>query len=1017
MIVDDNAGNLVFLEHIIRNLKVNLIQALSGKEALEKTLGSELALAIIDVQMPEMTGYELAQKMNQERPGENVPVIFITASHINEMDALKGYDHGAVDYIFKPFNFRVLQSKINIFIELYLQKQKIKSDAMLLKESASELTRVNSILTEAQQIAHIGSWEWNMITNEVKWSKEMFCVFDIDPSFYDGSPESLLKVLHPDDIGIFNSSMKNNLSDGNSPALEYRVIHRDGSVHYIFAKGKFEFNDKGQPIRGTGTVQDITERKISEEFLKENESRLNRTQAIAHLGSWELDLQTNQLKWSDEAFRIFGLNPKSDTITHDAFLKAIHPEDSDLVNTAYANSVAEGKDTYEIEHRIIRWSTGEIRHVYEKCEHIKDDTGQIIRSVGMVLDITDRKLAEDELRKSENHFRSLFDNMLNGYAYCQMLYEDGCPHDFVYLLVNNSFESLTGLKNVVGKKVSEIVPGISESDPELIKTYGRVAQTGIPEVFEIYIEQLNMWLSIAAYSPKTNYFVAVFEVITERRLAEEALRKSEELFKTVVNNSLDLTTISDSQGIITFVSPQCENVIGYKGDSFIGKHIPDIIHPEDAERCRQVWEKVFADDYEVREYEYRIIDSQGGTRWVSHSAKLIKIDGKVIGMQNTISNITERKKAEEAIKVSEEKYRTMLNASPDGILIVNMKGVITEVSEIALELFGADIRDDLVNKYFFRFTPPDEKNTIKEIIERTLNDGLAQNIEIKIRKKNSSLFAGETSSTLIQGPDGTPVAFMVIIRDISQRKKMETKQLHADRMANLGQMAAGIAHEINQPLNIISLVMDKILFDAARVDKIDLEFLKRKSDKIFENITRMRNIIDHIRAFSRSHDDFVLTAFDVNASIDNALSMIREQFKHLGINLDVHFGRQIPQILGNTYKFEQVILNLLANAKDALIDKKSNEDDFSEMIIEVRSYLEGHFLIVEVTDNGVGISNDDIQHIILPFYTTKEEGKGTGLGLTICYQIIKEMGGTIEIISDDLHGTKIKLLLETQKKF
>jgi PAS domain S-box-containing protein len=341
-------------------------------------------------------------------------------------------------------------------------------------------------------------------------------------------------------------------------------------------------------------------------------------------------------------------------------------------------------------------------------------------------------------------------------------------------------------------------------------------------------------------------------------------------------------------------------------------------------------------------------------------------------MQNTISNITERKKAEEAIKVSEEKYRTMLNASPDGILIVNMKGVITEVSEIALELFGADIRDDLVNKYFFRFTPPDEKNTIKEIIERTLNDGLAQNIEIKIRKKNSSLFAGETSSTLIQGPDGTPVAFMVIIRDISQRKKMETKQLHADRMANLGQMAAGIAHEINQPLNIISLVMDKILFDAARVDKIDLEFLKRKSDKIFENITRMRNIIDHIRAFSRSHDDFVLTAFDVNASIDNALSMIREQFKHLGINLDVHFGRQIPQILGNTYKFEQVILNLLANAKDALIDKKSNEDDFSEMIIEVRSYLEGHFLIVEVTDNGVGISNDDIQHIILPFYTTKE---------------------------------------------
>jgi signal transduction histidine kinase len=124
---------------------------------------------------------------------------------------------------------------------------------------------------------------------------------------------------------------------------------------------------------------------------------------------------------------------------------------------------------------------------------------------------------------------------------------------------------------------------------------------------------------------------------------------------------------------------------------------------------------------------------------------------------------------------------------------------------------------------------------------------------------------------------------------------------------------------------------------------------------------------------------------------------------------------QIPQILGNTYKFEQVVLNLLVNAKDALIEKKNTQPDFTEMTIDIKTYSENRFLIVEIEDNGIGISSDDIQHIILPFYTTKDEGKGTGLGLTICYQIIKEMGGTIEIISDGIQGTKIKLLLEIQK--
>ncbi|MHB9099056.1 MAG: response regulator, partial [Syntrophales bacterium] len=150
-----------------------------------------------------------------------------------------------------------------------------------------------------------------------------------------------------------------------------------------------------------------------------------------------------------------------------------------------------------------------------------------------------RKAAEEELRKSHrcleslveersaalrqsgDRYRSLFENMLNGFAYCRMLFDQGKPQDFIYLDVNGAFESLTELKNVVGKKVSEVIPGIRETDAELFEIYGRVALTGKPEKFEKYVEAMKMWFSISVFSPQKEHFVAVFDVITERKLLEE----------------------------------------------------------------------------------------------------------------------------------------------------------------------------------------------------------------------------------------------------------------------------------------------------------------------------------------------------------------------------------------------------------------------------------------------------------------------------------------------------------------
>jgi PAS domain S-box-containing protein len=195
-------------------------------------------------------------------------------------------------------------------------------------------------------------------------------------------------------------------------------------------------------------------------------------------------------------------------------------------------------------------------------------------------DITERRSAELQLQKSEQRFRSLFENMLDGFAYCKMIFENGKPHDFKYLEVNRAFEKLTGLKNVAGKKVSEIIPGIQESYPALFETYGRVSLTGQPEQFELYLEPLDACLYISVYSPEKEYFVAVFENITEKRRAEQKVRFQ----SSIIENLPDAVCAIDLNGLTVSWNKGAEKMLGYKADEMIGKPIANIIPEEIAQK-------------------------------------------------------------------------------------------------------------------------------------------------------------------------------------------------------------------------------------------------------------------------------------------------------------------------------------------------------------------------------------------------------------------------------------------------
>ena len=370
-----------------------------------------------------------------------------------------------------------------------------------------------------------------------------------------------------------------------------------------------------------------------------------------------------------------------------------------------------------------------------------------------------------------------------------------------------------------------------------------------------------------------------------------------------------------------------------------------------------------------------------------------------------------RRKAEKLLKKSEKMFRTLLNASPEAIIKLGIDCTIEDLSDITPEIFGAEKKKELRGRLFWDFVIPEDLNKIKDIFKEALTNGPIQDIETTLLKNDKTTFMAEISLTLVGNRHGEPGAYMAIIHDISSRKKMDVQLIHNARLVSLGEMATGIAHEINQPLNTISLTLDNFLYEVNRIESIDKNYFKVKSDKIFDNIYRIRDIIEHIRDFSRYQDDHQLSVFDLHKSIINAISMISEEFKFRGIDLVTDFEKSDSHVLGNVYKFEQVILNLLTNAKDALDEKKKTEDSDERSYVKIHTFSKDQCVFVAVEDNGNGIHSSELDKVMLPFYSTKEEGKGTGLGLSISYGIVKEMNGTFEVQSKPGVGTTMLIRL------
>ncbi|WP_211371687.1 PAS domain S-box protein [Acidithiobacillus thiooxidans] len=392
------------------------------------------------------------------------------------------------------------------------------------RQLVQQLEAERGRLVAAQRVAKVGSWDTDLTTLEVIWSDETYRIFETDPDSFHPSHQNFIALVHPEDRAAVDEAFVRSLDQRVPCAIKHRILLPDGRIKFVEQNWQIFFDDQGTPVRAFGTCQDITERKQAE-YAFEELSR--KTERRDHMLSSALSSMSDFAQIYDPEGRILYVNQPLLDLWGIALEEAVGRNFFDL---GYPEELAG---------RLQR----QLHHVFETGQRVTDETSYVGQDdrigyyeyifspvldadqsvafvVGSNRNITERRDSEAALRASELRYHSLFENMLEGYAYCGTIFEQDVLRDFVYLEVNRAFGRLTGLNDVVGRKISDIIPGVQKDNANLFEIYGRAALTGQPEKFETYMSAVGAWLSITVYSSDRGHFVTVFENITERKESE-----------------------------------------------------------------------------------------------------------------------------------------------------------------------------------------------------------------------------------------------------------------------------------------------------------------------------------------------------------------------------------------------------------------------------------------------------------------------------------------------------------------
>ncbi len=793
----------------------------------------------------------------------------------------------------------------------------------------------------------------------------------------------------------FNRVYTSGIGDRNVP-LQART--RKG-YRYIETFISLIRDAAGKKLGFRGLTRDITERRQAEEALRQSEERYRNILENIQDGYFEVDLKGNLTFFNDSFHKwlgysreeLLGLNNRQ---YMDAFSSG---EVYEAFNRIYTTGVADRGIAFQA-----LTKSGQ-RHVEASVSLMMDAAGRKVGFRGLARDITNRKQAEEALRQSEERYRNILDNIQDGY------FEVDLKGNFNFF--NEAFCRITDYTREELKDF-HFSRFIDQKTVQVIyDAYHHIYETGEPNLSLGYLivrkdggyRHLETSVSlIKDASGRRIGFRGLGRDITERKAADEALRQSEERYRTILESIEDGYYEVDLKGNMVFFNESLGRQLGYSGEELMGMNNRRFMDAASAKKIFEVFNRIYHTGISESGIEYLWQTKGGSQRYMETSVSLIKdAAGNKTGFRGITRDITERKQAEEALRQSEERYRTILESIEDAYFESDLKGHLVFFNDALGRLLGYSLKE-LKGMNNRQYTDTANARKLYAAFNKVYKTGKPNSgIEYQIITKKGEVRYTESSSSLIRDAEGQGIGFRGIMRDVTLRKKAETELQQAKDAAEAATRAkseflANMSHEIRTPMNGIIGMYNLLLstrLDAEQVDYVETG--KRSADSL---LTIINDILDFSK-IEAGKLDLEMLDFDLRRAMEEVVELPAMQAHQKGLEFAYQIHSDIPSLLkGDPGRLRQIITNLSANA--------IKFTKIGEVVLRVTPVEETDRRIkirFAVQDTGIGISEKDQERLFKSFHqvdasTTRKYG-GTGLGLAISKKLAEMMGGEIGVES------------------
>ena len=874
--------------------------------------------------------------------------------------------------------------------------------------SAESTSAAGAWLSLALAAGDIGLWKWELETQRVICDEFTAQLLSIDP---DTAQNGMIlemffhAVLAEDRVAVVRGLAEAHVSTDLYKA-DFRVLHVSGEMRWLRSRGRAEVDQRGIVVRRHGILMDVTAQKNAEGMQLTTTQLLETTQSVASVGGWALDIASEQLFWTHEAYRILETSPAAFNPSVDTVIGFCLPDSGRLLSAAFDAAMTRGTG-YDLEVEALT-TKGRLINVRVTCA-VTMSNGQPVKLTGIFQDITARKLAANAYRESEDRFRLLVDGTSD------LVTIVDAAGKLTY--ANNEAVRITGLAlvDLIGQTLFDLVhPG--DRVPALQWFADSLAAGGAQDALDVrfvhrdgQVRQFILSLTFR-FDKKSvlTHIISIGHNITQRRKMQE----EHELLAAIVDYSEYAIIGKTLDGRVTSWNAGAEKLLGYSAEEIVGTPVAGLIPDDVHAKERAILARMDAGETD-RHFETTRLNKDGRLVQVSATISPIKdADGQVIGAAGIFRNITDRKLAEAAARENQARLELAIQVAEIGSWDWDfVSGDVNLSAEWKAQLgFADDEMSSQFSEFESRLHPEDRHRILEMVAAARVNPLLNRQSDFRLRHKDGSYRWMHSRSLVIYDAQGLPLRLVGAHLDLTDRKNADKQSFRSQRLESLGTLAGGVAHDLNNALTPILMSIEMLRMDYPNETAL--------IDLVEANGLRAANMVRQLLTFPRGVSS-ERTEVGVGLLVVEMQNLMQGTFPK-NINLRVVCEPMLPIVLGDATQLHQVLLNLCVNARDAMPDGGTLTIDakYQRFLVPptdtVTPALPGDYIVVTVSDTGVGVPLDVVEHIFDPFFTTKDVHKGTGLGLATALGIIKGHYGFIKVQSQPGQGTTFTVFLPTK---